>query len=84
MLEIKLKRPLVHDGDDAAAVDADFLKRRLRHVKVRALLIAPAALRQRHVRRAEVGGRDGHRDTRFTEHGVGSLAVTRDLVALPA
>jgi len=48
--------------------------------------IAPAAVvaRQRVVGRAEVGGRDGHRDARFAKHRVGPLAVTRDLVALPA
>jgi len=79
-----IKIPLVHDGDDTAAVDTDLLKCRLRHVEVRAMLIAPTPLGQRHVGRAEVCGRDGHRDTRFTEHRVSSLAVTGDFVALPA
>jgi len=51
---------------------------------VRALLITPAALGQRQVGRAEVGGRDGHRDAGLAEPGVGSLAVARDLVALTA
>ena len=75
---------MVHDGDDATAVDADLLPGRLRHVEVWALLIAPPAIGQRQVGRAEVGGRDGHRDAGLAEPRVGSLAVARDLVALPA
>lgn len=76
--------PLVEDGDDAAAVDADVLPRRLGHVEVGPRRAAPAAVGERVVGRAQVGG--GDRD------GVAGLAVlaarTRpvagDEVALPA
>jgi hypothetical protein len=50
---------------------------------VRALLIAPAAVGQRRVGRAEVGGGDGHRDAGLAQRR-GRLAVARDLVALSA
>ena len=78
--------PSVHDGDDAGAVDADLLPRRLRHVEVGARRVAPAAVvaGQRVVGRAEVGGRDCHRDAGLAERRVRPLAVAGNLEALPA
>ena len=49
---------LVQDRDDAGLEDADVLPRRLRHGEVGAPRAAPAAVGQRVVWRAEVGGRD--------------------------
>ena len=48
--------------------------------------VAPAAVvaGQRVVGRAEVGGRDCHRDAGLAERRVRPLAVAGDLVALPA
>ena len=78
--------PSVHDWDDAGAVDADLLPGRLRHVEVRPRRVAPAAVvaGQRVVGRAEVGGRDGHRDAGLAERRVRPLAVAGNLEALPA
>jgi hypothetical protein len=78
--------PLAHDWDDAAAVHADLLPRRLRHVEVGARRVAPPAVvaGQSVVGRAEVGGGDGHRDAGLAPPRVRQLAVARDLVALRA
>ena len=76
--------PSVHDGDDAGAVDADLLPRRLRHVEVRPRRVAPAAAvaGDAPVGRAEVGGRDGHRGAALAPRR--RVAVAHDQVALPA
>ena len=78
--------PSVHDGDDAGAVDADLLPRRLRHVEVGARRVAPAAVvaGQPIVRRAEVGGGDGHRGAGPLAPRRVRLVVAGDLVALAA
>ena len=78
--------PPVHNGDDTTLIDADLQPGRLRHVEVWPPCVAPAAVvvREVVVRRAEVGGRDRHRNSRLAEPGFRPLAVARDLVALPA
>jgi hypothetical protein len=50
--------PLVEDGDDAGAVDADGLPGGLGHVEVGAGRAAPPAVGELPVGRAEAGGRD--------------------------
>ena len=75
---------LVHDGDDAGLVDANVLPRRLRHVEVGAPRAAPAAVGQREVGRAQVGGRDGDRRAGLAVLAARARPVARDGVALPA
>ncbi|KAB8086774.1 hypothetical protein EE612_010298, partial [Oryza sativa] len=79
------RNPLVDDGDDAAAVDADLLPGGLGHVEVGARRVAPAAAvaGEVPVGRAEVGGGDGDGDARLAPRPV-RLAVADELVALPA
>jgi hypothetical protein len=79
------KQPLVVDGHDAAAVDADLEPGRLGHVEVLPRRVAPAAVvvGQRVVGRAQVGGGDGHRRAADAEPRV-RLVVAGDPVALPA
>ena len=76
--------PLVEDRDDAAAVDADLLPRRLGHVEVLPRRVAPPAVVAGLgvVGRAQVGGGDGHRHARLAPPAV--LLVALHLVALPA
>jgi len=71
---------LVDDGDDAAAVDADVLPRWLGHVEVGARRAAPAAVGERVVGWAQVGGGDGDGVAGLAPHGLGG--VTLDGVAL--
>ena len=75
---------LVQDRDDAGAVDADALPRRLRHVEVGAPRAAPPAVGERVVGRAQVGG--GHRDgvARLAPLPARTRRVAGDEVALPA
>jgi hypothetical protein len=75
---------LVDDGDDAGPVDTDVLPRRLRHVEVGAPRAAPAAVGQREVGRAQVGGRDRDRRAGLTVLAARARPVARDGVALPA
>jgi hypothetical protein len=74
--------PLVEDGDDAAAVDADVLPRRLGHVEVGPRRAAPAAVGERVVGWAQVGGRDGDAGAGLAPHGPAGVAP--DAVALAA
>jgi hypothetical protein len=77
--------PLVEDGDDASAVNADELLPRLGHVEGLARRVASAAVvvGQVPVGRAEVGDRDGDRHARLAPVRL-RLVVARDPVALPA
>jgi hypothetical protein len=79
------RHPLVHHRDDAGAVDADLLPRRLRHVEVLPRRVAPAAVVAGLgvVRRAQVGRRHGHRHAPLAPLPA-VLGVARHLVALPA
>jgi hypothetical protein len=76
--------PLVEDGDDAGAVDADLLPRRLRHVEVGARRVAPASPvgGDGVVGRAQVGGGDGDGVAGLAPPGLAGVAL--DVVALAA
>jgi hypothetical protein len=81
-LDLLIVLPLVEDGDDAGAVDADVLPGGLGHVEVGARRAAPAAAGERPVGRAEVGGGDGDPLARPAPPGLAGVAD--DHVALPA
>ena len=78
--------PLVHYGDDATFINTDFLPGRLGHVEVRPWHVAPAAIiiGEGVIRWAKVSGRHGHCHARLTKQRVRALAITCDLVTLPA
>jgi hypothetical protein len=78
--------PLVHNGDDATLIDADLFPGWLRHVKVLAWQVTPptVVIWERFVRWAKIRSCDCYCNSGFAERWVGQLAVTGDLVALPA